>query len=271
MPMRAHPTEIGAGPGASIELPGSVRRTRRDSLVIIPTYNEVENLGLLASMVFTNGPFDVLVVDDNSPDGTGAVADKLARRSRGRLAVLHRPSKLGLGTAYTNGFRYALHAGYDRIFQMDADFSHDPAVLPKLHKALDEVEVVLGSRYVSGGGTRNWSPWRQALSQAGSLYASLILGLPYHDLTGGFKGFRREALQSLDLDAIRSNGYAFQIEVTYRLHRQGFHIVEIPIIFEERRVGQSKMSMRIVMEALLVAWELRFSPSRRGEALPWPR
>ncbi len=271
MPTRAHPSLSKTGARTMPELPRAVEGPRGQSLVIIPTYNEAENLGLLVSMIFTHGSFDVLVVDDNSPDGTGEVADKLTRRSKGRVAVLHRPGKLGLGTAYVQGFRYALETGYDRVFQMDADFSHDPASLPSLWQALNQADVVLGSRYVPGGATRNWSVFRRALSRVGSFYAATVLGVPFHDLTGGFKGFRRRALEALDLDGIRSNGYSFQIEVTYRFHRLGFRIVEIPITFEERRVGQSKMCMSIVAEAILVPWELRLSQPHLREVHPWTR
>lgn len=240
-----------------------------DSLVILPTYNEVGNLGRLVPAILEQGPFDVLVVDDNSPDGTGELAGRLARRFPVRVHVIHRAGKLGLGTAYLEGFTYALANGYERIFEMDADFSHDPDFLPELRKALDQADVVLGSRYVVGGGTRNWPFLRRLISEGGSRYAGLVLALPIHDLTGGFKGFSRRALAALDLESIRSNGYSFQIEVTYRLRQQGFRIVERPIVFEDRRVGRSKMNWRIVAEALLMVWKLRFSQPRHvavGEA-----
>ncbi len=233
--------------------------TRQDSLVIIPTYNELGNLGRLVPSILEQGPFDVLVVDDNSPDGTGELAEDLGRRFPGRVAVLHRPGKLGLGTAYIQGFDYALAHGYERIFEMDADFSHEPACLPELRWALDHADAVLGSRYVPGGGTQHWPVWRRLISQGGSRYAALVLGLPFHDLTGGFKGFSRRALESLDLRSIHSNGYSFQIEVTHRLYQHGWQIVEQPIVFTDRRVGQSKMHWHIVAEALLMVWRLRFS------------
>lgn len=239
-----------------------------DSLVIIPTYNEAENLESLVLAVLEQGPFDVLIVDDNSPDGTGAVADSLALRFPARIAALHRPAKLGLGTAYVQGFRYALARGYRHVFEMDADFSHDPHSLPLLRRTLDTSDVVLGSRYVPGGGTRHWPLLRQAISRAGSIYAAMVLGLPFHDLTTGFKGFRRRALESLDLDSIRSNGYSFQIEVTYRCHTMGFRITEVPIIFEDRRLGRSKMDWRIVAEAALVVWRLRLGRPLLREAHP---
>ncbi|MBV9173539.1 MAG: polyprenol monophosphomannose synthase [Chloroflexi bacterium] len=242
---------------------------QRDSLVIVPTYNEVGNLGRLVPIIVEQGPFDVLVIDDNSPDGTGELAEQLAREYPGWVHVVHRTGKLGLGSAYVRGFTYALANGYTHVFEMDADFSHDPEDLPELRRALLNTDVVLGSRYVAGGSTRHWPFLRRFISQAGSRYAGLVLGLPFRDLTGGFKGFSRRALAALDLDAIRSNGYSFQIEVTYRLHQQGFRIVEHPIVFEDRRVGTSKMNRRILSEAFLMVWKLRLSraaPRALGEA-----
>jgi len=233
-----------------------------DSLVILPTFNEAANLERLIERVVQAGPFDVLIVDDHSPDGTGAIADCLAEERPGQVSVLHRPGKLGLGSAYVAGFRHALTRNYQRVFEMDADFSHDPACLPRLRAGLDNADLVLGSRYVTGGGTRAWPLWRRTLSQGGSLYAATILGLPFHDLTGGFKGFRNRVLAALDLDGIESNGYAFQIEVTYRSYRNGFHIIEQPIVFTDRRVGQSKMNAGIVAEAILIVWRLRLESLR---------
>ena len=230
----------------------------KNSLVVIPTYNEIENLQARVEKVLAQGEFDVLIVDDHSPDGTGELAETLATRFPKRVAVLHRAGKQGLGTAYRAGFNYALTRGYQHIFEMDADFSHDPRALPALRAALEDVDVVLGSRYVRGGETKNWPIARRLLSQGGSLYAALILGLPFHDLTGGFKGFSARVLQSLDLDAIRSNGYAFQIEVTYRAYQGGFRIVERPITFVDRRLGHSKMRPAIVAEAIRIVWSLRF-------------
>jgi dolichol-phosphate mannosyltransferase len=232
----------------------------RDSLVITPTYNESETLEALVNRVLQAGPFDMLIVDDHSPDGTGALAEQLAAENSGRVKVLHRDGKRGLGTAYVYGFRWALDHGYEHVFQMDADFSHDPATLPVLRARLDDADVVLGSRYVPGGQTHDWPIWRRALSQGGSLYASLVLGLPFRDLTGGFKGFRSHALAAVDLDSVHSNGYAFQIEMTYLLRASGCRIVEQPIVFEDRRAGRSKMHPRIVVEALFVVWRLRFTP-----------
>jgi dolichol-phosphate mannosyltransferase len=229
-----------------------------NSLVVIPTYNEIENLQALVEKVLAQRAFDVLIVDDHSPDGTGELAETLSNRFPTRVAVLHRAAKQGLGTAYRAGFNYALTRGYQHIFEMDADFSHDPRALPALRAALEDADAVLGSRYVRGGETKNWPIARRLLSQGGSLYAALILGLPFHDLTGGFKGFSARVLQSLDLDAIRSNGYAFQIEVTYRAYQGGFRIVERPITFVDRRLGHSKMRPAIVAEAIRIVWSLRF-------------
>lgn len=238
--------------------------------MVIPTYNEAGNIEPLVRQVLAMPMFDVLVVDDHSPDGTGEIADELAKQFPSRVRVLHRSGKQGLASAYVRGFAYVLGAGYARIFQMDADFSHDPGRLPALHDALDHAEVVLGSRYVPGGGTRHWPLRRRFLSRAGSFYAATALSLPLRDVTGGFKGFTRQALETLDFDSIRSTGYAFQIEVTYRCHQRGLRIVEVPITFEDRRIGQSKMSGQIVTEALLMVWRLRFDRLRQGRMSPWP-
>jgi dolichol-phosphate mannosyltransferase len=246
---------------------------QRDSLVIVPTYNEVRNLERLAEAVLslgTPGQYDLLIVDDNSPDGTGQLADHLVAERPDRVAVIHRQSKLGLGTAYVDGFRYALQQGYAYIFEMDADFSHDPAVLPELRIALDAADLVLGSRYVGGGCAPGHSLWRRTLSQLGSRYASTVLGLRLRDLTGGFKGFRAATLAGLNLDELRSNGYAFQIEVTYRAHLRGLRIVEHPIRFGPRLAGRSKMRPGIIWEALIVVWRLRFNPRRSRQTLCWP-
>lgn len=239
--------------------PVKVEHECRENVVIIPTYNEADNLKLLVPRILQKGPFDVLIVDDNSPDGTGEVAEELAKRFPGRVDVLHRPGKMGLGTAYLAGFHYALEVGYQRVFTMDADFSHDPNSLPILRTALDDADVALGSRYVPGGGAVRWSLWRRLLSKGGSAYARLMLGLSIRDLTGGFKGFRRQVLEILlpEMDTMRSNGYAFQIETTYLCSRHAFRIVEVPILFENRTVGKSKMNRRIIMEALRVVLALR--------------
>lgn len=242
----------------------------KGSVVIIPTYNEVVNLDLLVPTILRQGSFDILIIDDNSPDGTGELADEWAKRFPGRVSVQHRSAKLGLGTAYLAGFNYVLASGYQRIFTMDADFSHDPSRLPALHAALDNADVVLGSRYVPGGDTLRWPLWRRLLSRGGSAYAGLVLGLPIRDLTGGFKGFRRHVLEALlpELNTIHSNGYAFQIEMTCRCARHSFRIVEVPILFENRLVGKSKMGWHIVVEALWVVWALRLG---RGASRPSSR
>jgi len=225
--------------------------------VVLPTYNERENVPAIVPAILAESPLlDVLVVDDNSPDGTGKLADELAAREP-RVRVLHRQRKDGLGRAYLAGFAEALAAGYGRILEMDADFSHDPARLPALLDA--DADLVLGSRYVRGGGTAHWGLGRRLLSRGGSLYARTILGVPIRDLTGGFKCFRRKVLENLDLVTVRSSGYAFQIELTYRTLRRGYSVVEVPITFTDRRVGKSKMSRAIVAEALWMVWKLRFS------------
>ncbi|MFO0622449.1 MAG: polyprenol monophosphomannose synthase [Polyangia bacterium] len=230
-----------------------------EALIIIPTYNERDNLKTLCDQVLTALPSaDLLIVDDNSPDGTGQLADEMAAKNP-RIQVLHRSGKLGLGTAYIAGFRFALSKGYEFIFEMDADFSHDPVYLPALlGAAKDGAGVVIGSRRVPGGGTENWGLGRQLISSGGSLYARTILGLDVRDLTSGFKCFRREVLAAIDLDAVRSNGYSFQIEMTYRAIRRGFSVAEVPIIFIDRRAGQSKMSSKIFAEAMGMVWRLRF-------------
>ena len=238
-------------------------------LIILPTYNEIENLQPLVEQVLQRGPYHILVVDDNSPDGTGELADRLAGKHAGRVFALHRQQKEGLGRAYIAGFRWGLERDYDVLFEMDADFSHDPAHLAQFMREIERgADLVLGSRNIKGGGTRNWSLLRQIISKGGSLYAQAILLVPYRDLTSGFKAFRRSVLEALELDNIGSNGYSFQIEVTYRAHQLGFKVKETPIIFVDRRVGQSKMNGRIVSEAMLVVWKIRFSkpPRRRRPA-----
>lgn len=228
-----------------------------DALIILPTYNERDNLAPLVERIHEQVPdIDILVVDDNSPDGTGALADALAAAD-GRVHVLHRSGKLGLGTAYLTGFVWGLERGYTWILEMDADFSHDPVHLPALLEAGKTADLVLGSRYIPGGGTENWGLWRRLLSRGGGVYARSILGVRYCDLTGGFKCFNRRVLEALPLDQIHSEGYSFQIEMTWRAHQQGFRIVEVPIIFRERREGQSKISRRIVLEAMGVVWKLK--------------
>ena len=227
--------------------------------LVLPTYNEAENLEPLVAAALASLPDTarVLVVDDNSPDGTGELADRLAA-AEPRIEVLHRTQKEGLGPAYIAGFRHALAAGAGRILELDSDFSHDPADLPRLLAATEEADVAIGSRYVSGGGVENWSKVRQAISRGGSTYARTILGLPVRDLTGGFKCFRREVLEAIDLDAIASKGYAFQVEMTYRAIELGFSVKEVPIVFRERRAGASKMSRSIVLEAAWMVPKMRW-------------
>ncbi|TMK79570.1 MAG: polyprenol monophosphomannose synthase [Actinobacteria bacterium] len=221
------------------------------TLICLPTYNEHENLEPMVQALGDLGMenLDVLVIDDASPDGTGEIADRLADELPW-LHVLHRPRKEGLGPAYLNGFRRALELGADLVFEMDCDFSHDPADVPRLARAADDADLVLGSRYVPGGGVGNWGLLRRVISRGGSLYAQMLLQLSIRDLTGGFKCYRRVVLEMIDLDAITSRGYAFQIETTYRAIRAGFRVVEVPIRFTDREVGGSKMSRSIVLEAI---------------------
>ncbi|SDF12146.1 polyprenol monophosphomannose synthase [Sporomusa acidovorans] len=228
-------------------------------LVIIPTYNERNNIGQLLDLIYHYVPgIHVLVVDDGSPDGTGGFIESLmAGEHQGRLFMIKRTGKLGLGTAYIAGFKWALARQYEFIFEMDADFSHNPKYLPQFLKVITGCDVVLGSRYVAGGGVTNWSLIRRFISLGGSLYSRLILNLPFHDLTGGFKCFRREVLETINLDDVKSNGYSFQIEMTYRAFLLGFAIKEVPIIFEERAEGQSKMSSSIFREAIWMVPKLR--------------
>ena len=214
--------------------------------------------GIVEQLLAALPPADVLVVDDNSPDGTGAIVDEMAATNP-RVHALHRAGKLGLGTAYVEGFRWGLQREYEYLFEMDADGSHDPKYLPQMFAlAEDGADVVVGSRNVPGGGTVNWGFGRKLLSRGGSFYARTILGIDVRDVTAGFVCWRRHVLESLDLTGIDSNGYSFQIEMKYRALQQGFKIVETPIIFVDRRVGQSKMSRAIVAEALLKVWALRF-------------
>jgi dolichol-phosphate mannosyltransferase len=219
--------------------------------VCLPTYNERENLEAMVSALGEVLPDDgrILVIDDNSPDGTGEIADRLVVE-RGDVDVLHRARKDGLGPAYLAGFAWALERGADLVLEMDCDFSHDPADVPRLLAAAENADLVLGSRYVAGGGTRNWNLLRRLISRGGSLYAQVLLGVRIRDLTGGFKCYRRAVLETIDLDAIDSKGYAFQIETTYRALRAGFRVVEVPIVFVDREAGGSKMSRSIVLEAM---------------------
>ena len=229
------------------------------ALIIVPTYNEAENVRGIAEQLLAALPVaDVLFVDDNSPDGTGAILDELAAQNK-RVHVMHRAGKLGLGTAYIEGFGWGLARDYEYLFEMDADGSHDPKYLPQmLALAEDGADAVVGSRNIPGGGTVNWGIGRQLLSKGGSFYARTILGIDVRDVTAGFVCWSRRVLESLELSTIDSNGYSFQIEMKYRALQKGFRIVETPIIFVDRRVGQSKMSRAIVAEALLKVWGLRF-------------
>ena len=222
--------------------------------LVLPTYNEAGNIEAFVEAVLAKLPASarVLIVDDNSPDGTGRLADRLASEHE-QLSVLHRPHKEGLGPAYIAGFERALAEGAGYVLEMDSDFSHDPAYLPRLLEAGERTDLAIGSRYVPGGGVGDWGAVRRAISRGGSAYARLVLGLRVRDLTGGFKCFRREVLEAIDLDSIRSRGYAFQVEMTYRAIQRGFEVVEVPIVFRERRAGASKMDSSIVAEA---AWRV---------------
>jgi len=227
--------------------------------VVLPTYEEATNIERLVAEVRPKLPAgaQVLIVDDNSPDGTGEIGARLAEED-GAVHCLHRPRKEGLGPAYLAGFRQALAAGAGLIVEMDADFSHEPAYLPRLLEAAEQADVVLGSRYVPGGGVSDWGPLRRAVSRGGSAYSRLALGVPVRDLTGGFKCFRREVLEAIDLEVVRSRGYAFQVELTYRAIELGFDVVEVPIVFRDRQAGGSKMTRSIVLEAIWRVPLLRF-------------
>jgi len=222
--------------------------------LVLPTYNEAANVEAIVAAARERLPSErrVLVVDDASPDGTGDIADRLAE-ARDDVEVLHRLAKRGLGPAYVAGFQAALAGGAELVVQMDSDFSHDPDDLPRLLAAAADADLVLGSRYIAGGGVEEWGGVRQAISRAGSAYARTVLGAGLHDLTGGFKVFRREVLEAIDLPSLEATGYAFQVETTYRAVRHGFRVVEVPIVFRDRRVGESKMSKRIIAEA---AWRV---------------
>ena len=226
------------------------------TVIIIPTYDERENVGPISQAVLQNVPeANILFVDDNSPDGTGTLLDELARNDP-RIHVLHRPGKQGLGRAYIAGFKQALAEGYEFIFEMDCDFSHDPRELPNFLRAAAEADLVLGSRYAGGIRVMNWPLSRLLLSTGASAYVRLVTGLPIHDPTGGFKCFRRRVLEAIDLDRVTSSGYSFQIEMTHKAWMRGFRIREIPIVFEDRRAGYSKMSMAIAQEAIFMVLRL---------------
>jgi len=237
--------------------------------LVLPTYNEAENIEPFVAAVRAKLPTGarVLIVDDNSPDGTGRIADRLAAEHEG-VEVLHRPRKEGLGPAYIAGFRRALAGGAELVLEMDSDFSHDPAYLPRLLEAARCADLVLGSRYVEGGGVSEWGALRRAISRGGSAYARLTLGIGVHDVTGGFKCFRREVLEAIDLDSIEARGYAFQVEMTYRALQRGFEVVEVPIVFRDRRAGDSKMDRSIVLEAVWRVPLLRFRGRDAGRREP---
>jgi dolichol-phosphate mannosyltransferase len=233
------------------------------AVICLPTYNERENLEAMVRALgdLLDDEDRVLVIDDSSPDGTGEIADRLAEELPW-VEVLHRPEKQGLGPAYLAGFRHALAGDAELVFEIDCDRSHDPADVPRLRSAAQDADLVLGSRYVEGGAIRNWGLLRRLVSAGGSLYARLVLGVRVRDLTGGFKCYRRRVLEEIDLDAVRSRGYAFQIETTYRALRAGFRVVEVPIIFVDREVGGSKMSRAIVLEAIWKVPALRLAALR---------
>ena len=238
------------------------------TLLIIPTYNEVENLPPLLDEIFKYAPeTDILIVDDNSPDGTGELADKISEENAS-VHVRHRAGKLGLGTAYIAGFKYAIAHDYDAAFEMDADFSHDPRYLPDFLRAIEDADLVIGSRYIRGGGTPSWSLIRRFISGGGNIFARFMLGIPVHDCTAGYRCYRRRVLETIDLDTIQSQGYAFQIEMVYRTRQHGFKIVETPIIFKDRRVGKSKMSRKIVIEGFTYVIRTRLSIDKKSASSP---
>lgn len=228
------------------------------ALIVLPTYNEAENLSRLAEGIFANAPnsAEILIIDDNSPDGTGKIADEMAQKNS-RITVMHRPGKMGLGSAYVQGYKWALKRPYDVIIQMDCDFSHDPKDLPRLIDALAGADLAIGSRYVKGGSIKNW-PWHRFLiSRLGNLYARSIMQLGIKDMTGGYRAYKRNALESLMKESIVSEGYAFMVETGFHVVRQGFTVKEIPIIFMDRTRGKSKMSKKIIGEAMLMVLRLR--------------
>lgn len=238
------------------------------TLIVMPTYNERENLPRMVQRLLSLPvKVDLLVVDDNSPDGTGRLADDLAAKHP-EVHVLHRQEKNGLGRAYLAGFKWALEHGYEFVFEMDGDFSHNPDDVPAFLEAAQSADLVLGSRYINGIRIINWPLSRLMLSKSAATYVKLILGMPITDPTGGYKCFRRRALEAINLDEVRSNGYSFQIELTHKLWRQGYTVVEVPIIFTERLLGHSKMSGHIVREALFMVWRLFFQNGCRRSPRP---
>ncbi|MCU0606756.1 MAG: polyprenol monophosphomannose synthase [Candidatus Edwardsbacteria bacterium] len=227
-------------------------------LVIIPTYNEKDNIPVIAGQVLARDPaIELLVIDDNSPDGTGRILDEMAARDR-RVHVIHRPGKMGLGTAYVTGFKWALAHQYELVCEMDADFSHPPATINVFLDRIKDHDLVIGSRYIAGINVVNWPLKRLLLSYFANIYARIITGVPVRDLTAGFKCYRRTVLEAINLDRIKSNGYAFQIEMHFNAYYKGFKLLEVPIIFEERRMGQSKMNKKIVYEAVWMVWRLQW-------------
>lgn len=228
------------------------------TLAITPTHNESENIEQLIGQVLSRNPdIDILVVDDNSPDGTADIVERL-RSSNSRIHLIRRPNKMGLGTAYVTGFKFALEQGYEYVLEMDADLSHNPEEIPNFLGKMNGCDLVLGSRYMNGVRVVNWPIRRLMLSYAANLYTRIITGMPVKDATSGFKCFKRKVLEAIDLENIRSNGYAFQIEMTFLAWKKGFHICEIPIIFIDRRSGVSKMSKKIIYEAAFMVWKLKF-------------
>ncbi len=228
------------------------------TLVVTPTYNEADNIEKFIGEVLSQGPdIEMLIVDDNSPDKTGDIVD-LIKSTNPRIHVLHRPEKMGLGTAYVEGFKYALANGFSRVFEMDADFSHRPEEIPRMLEKAQTYDLVIGSRYKNGVRVINWPIRRLLLSYAANVYTRVITGMPVKDATGGFKCFRREVLEAIDLSRVKSNGYAFQIEMNFKAFTKGFKLVEHPIVFADRQVGVSKMSRKIVYEAVFMVWKLKF-------------
>ena len=226
-------------------------------LVVIPTFNEADNIPQLLPTVLKLGEeFNILVVDDGSPDGTAKLVKEM-QKTEERIHLIERAGKMGLGTAYVAGFKYAIANGFDYVFEMDADFSHDPSELPRMLQKAEEYDLVIGSRYIQGVNVVNWPMKRLLLSYFANIYTRVITGMPVHDATGGYKCFRRAVLESIDLDAIHSNGYAFQIEMNFKTWRKGFRVCEIPIVFVDRRIGVSKMSKSIVYEAVWMVWRLK--------------
>lgn len=228
------------------------------TIVIIPTYNEAENIEKLIAKILSVDPsLNILIVDDNSPDGTARIVQNIMANDE-RIHLIQRPGKLGLGTAYIDGFRYAIERGYEAIFEMDADFSHNPEDIPRFLQEIDSADLVIGSRYLTGVNVINWPLQRLILSYFANLYTRIITGMPIQDATGGFKCFRTEALRKIDLSKVKTNGYGFQIEMNFRFWANGFRVKEIPIIFTDRRNGTSKMNKKIIFEAVLLVWKLKF-------------